>query len=162
MRYLAKSTVPDYGEGWTSSGHRGVARRREAFLEVPPENEAPDAPRSDNAWHAARLKIVGAADSPRVQGRPTAVSLRPENARRGFHRPGPGNRKILTHIGQRFDPLKLPGRSPTLFDDFFPDSTRSAPFCRADTRDTLSSRNGINSNPMVSCGMERSTSIRPQ
>jgi hypothetical protein len=24
-------------------------------------------------------------------------------------------------IGRRFDPLKLPGRSPPLWDDFFPD-----------------------------------------
>ncbi|MGB3399172.1 MAG: hypothetical protein WBA34_03250 [Candidatus Deferrimicrobiaceae bacterium] len=30
-------------------------------------------------------------------------------------------RKILTHIARRFDPLKLPGRSPPLFDDFSPD-----------------------------------------
>jgi hypothetical protein len=31
-------------------------------------------------------------------------------------------RKILDHIGRRFDPLKLPGRVPPLWDDFFPDS----------------------------------------
>jgi hypothetical protein len=30
-------------------------------------------------------------------------------------------RKILDHIGRRFDPLKLTGRSPPLLDDFFPD-----------------------------------------
>jgi len=29
--------------------------------------------------------------------------------------------KILDHIGRRFDPLKLPGRSPPLWDDFCPD-----------------------------------------
>jgi hypothetical protein len=76
VRYLAKRTVPDHGEEWTSSGHRdydylewiarltshipdrgthlvhyygaysnahrGVARKREIFLAVPPEGEPPD------------------------------------------------------------------------------------------------------------------------
>ncbi|MDH3238382.1 MAG: transposase zinc-binding domain-containing protein, partial [Deltaproteobacteria bacterium] len=88
VRYLAKGTVPDHGEEWTSSGHRdydylewiarltshipdrgthlvhyygaysnahrGVARRREIFLAVPPENEPPDPPQPDSAWLAAR------------------------------------------------------------------------------------------------------------
>lgn len=30
-------------------------------------------------------------------------------------------RKIFDHIGRRFDPLNLPGRSPPLLDDFRPD-----------------------------------------
>jgi len=30
-------------------------------------------------------------------------------------------RKIFDHIGRRFDPLKLPGWSPPLLDDFYPD-----------------------------------------
>jgi hypothetical protein len=63
----------------------------------------------------------GAADSPRVRGRPAAVPLRREDTRRGLHRPGPVIHKILDHIGRRFDPLKLPGRAPPLGDNFFPD-----------------------------------------
>ena len=89
-RYLAKGTVPDHGEEWTSSGHRdhdylewiarltshipdrgthlvhylgaysnahrGVGRKREIFLAVPPEGEPPDPPRPDSAWLAARRK----------------------------------------------------------------------------------------------------------
>jgi hypothetical protein len=40
----------------------------------------------------------------------------------GFIAQAPVIRKILTHIGRRFDPLKLPGRSSPFFDDFSPDS----------------------------------------
>jgi hypothetical protein len=39
----------------------------------------------------------------------------------GFITQGPVIRKILDHIGRRFDPLKLIGRSPPLLDDFCPD-----------------------------------------
>jgi len=39
----------------------------------------------------------------------------------GFITQAPVIRKILDHIGRRFDPLKLPGRSPPLWDDFCPD-----------------------------------------
>ncbi len=39
----------------------------------------------------------------------------------GFITQAPVIRKILDHIGRRFDPLKLPGRSPPLLDDFCPD-----------------------------------------
>jgi len=39
----------------------------------------------------------------------------------GFITQAPVIRKILEHIGLRFDPLKLPGRAPPLWEDFFPD-----------------------------------------
>jgi hypothetical protein len=39
----------------------------------------------------------------------------------GFIAHAPVIHKILAHIGRRFDLPKLPGRSPPLFDDFFPD-----------------------------------------
>jgi hypothetical protein len=39
----------------------------------------------------------------------------------GFLAQAPVIRKILAHVGRSFDPLKLPGRSPPLFDDFFSD-----------------------------------------
>jgi len=40
----------------------------------------------------------------------------------GFITHPPIIRKVLDHIGRRFDPLKLPGRSPPLSDDFRPDA----------------------------------------
>jgi hypothetical protein len=39
----------------------------------------------------------------------------------GFITQAPVIRNILDHIGRRFDPLKLPRRSPPLGDDFCPD-----------------------------------------
>ena len=39
----------------------------------------------------------------------------------GFITQAPVIRDILDHIGRRFDPLKLPGRSPLLSDHFCPD-----------------------------------------
>ena len=39
----------------------------------------------------------------------------------GFITQPPVILKILHHIGRRFDPLKLPGRSPPLLDPFCPD-----------------------------------------
>jgi hypothetical protein len=39
----------------------------------------------------------------------------------GFITQAPGIRNILDHIGRRFDPLKLPGRSPPMSEDFLPD-----------------------------------------
>ena len=39
----------------------------------------------------------------------------------GFVTQAPVLRKILGQIGWRFDPLKLPGRSPPMSEDFLPD-----------------------------------------
>jgi hypothetical protein len=39
----------------------------------------------------------------------------------GFLAQAPVIRNILGHVGRSFDPLKFPGRSPPLFDDFFSD-----------------------------------------
>ena len=39
----------------------------------------------------------------------------------GFITQAPVIRNILDHFGWRFDPLKLPGRSPPLLDHFCPD-----------------------------------------
>jgi hypothetical protein len=42
----------------------------------------------------------------------------------GFITQAKGIRKILDHIGWCFDPLKLPGRDPPLWGDFFPTCSR--------------------------------------
>lgn len=39
----------------------------------------------------------------------------------GFIAQAPVIRKILSYIGRRFDPMKLPGRSPPLLEDLSPD-----------------------------------------
>jgi hypothetical protein len=39
----------------------------------------------------------------------------------GFITQAPVIRKILNHVGRRFDPLKLPGLAPPLGDDFYSD-----------------------------------------
>jgi hypothetical protein len=46
--------APHYGT--YSNAHRGIALRREVFIEVPPENEPSDPPRPDSPWLAARRK----------------------------------------------------------------------------------------------------------
>ncbi len=64
LEWIARLTshIPDRGThlvhyyGAYSNAHRGVARRREIFLAVPPEDEPPDPPRPDSAWLAARRK----------------------------------------------------------------------------------------------------------
>jgi excisionase family DNA binding protein len=50
----------------------------------------------------------------------TRQEIKPETVV-GFIAQAPVIRKILAHIGRRFDPLKLPGRSPPLLDDLSPD-----------------------------------------
>jgi hypothetical protein len=64
LEWIARHTshIPKRGThlvhyyGAYSNAHRGVARRREIFLAVPPEDEPPDPPRPDSAWLAARRK----------------------------------------------------------------------------------------------------------
>ena len=110
VRYLAKGTVPDHGEGWVSPGHRdydylewiarltshipergtqlvhyygaysnahrGIARRREVFIGIPPEDEPSDPPRPDSPWLAARRRT-----SRPILRDPTVPGLRPAGNR---------------------------------------------------------------------------------
>jgi hypothetical protein len=39
----------------------------------------------------------------------------------GFITQAPVIRKILNHVGRRFEPLGLPSRAPSLFPEFSPD-----------------------------------------
>lgn len=64
LEWIARLTshIPDQGTQLVhyydaySNAHRGIALRREAFIEVPPENEPSDPPRPDSPWLAARRK----------------------------------------------------------------------------------------------------------
>ncbi|MGA6993123.1 MAG: hypothetical protein WBX50_04415 [Candidatus Deferrimicrobiaceae bacterium] len=115
--------------GAYSNAHRGVARRREAFLEVPPEDKPPDPPQPDSAWLAARRKSWPRLIRRVYEADPLLCRCGERMRVVGFITQAPVIRKILAHIGRRFDPLKLPGRSPPLFDDFFrpvPKDLRSA------------------------------------
>ena len=40
--------------GAYSNAHRGIAHKRKAFIEVPPEYKPSDPPRPDSAWLATR------------------------------------------------------------------------------------------------------------
>jgi hypothetical protein len=64
LEWIARLTshIPERGTqlvhyyGAYSNAHRGIAFRREAFIEVPTEDEPSDPPRPDNPWLAARRK----------------------------------------------------------------------------------------------------------
>ena len=122
------SHIPDRGTqlvhyyGAYSNAHRGIARRREVFVGIPQEDESYDSPRPDSAWPAAARRKSWARRISRVYevdplpcrcGEPMRIV--------GFITQAPIIRKILNHIGRRFDPLRLPGRSPPLFPEFSPD-----------------------------------------
>ncbi|HQU14415.1 MAG TPA: hypothetical protein PKV70_09220, partial [Thermodesulfobacteriota bacterium] len=61
-RFQVTSHIPDQGTqlvhyyGACSNAHRGIALRREVFIEIPPEDEPSDPPRPDSPWLAARRK----------------------------------------------------------------------------------------------------------
>jgi hypothetical protein len=129
LEWIARLTshIPDRGTqlvhyyGAYSNAHRGVTRRREIFLAVPPEYEPPDPPRPDSAWLAARRKSWARLILRVYEVDPLLCSCGKRMRVVGFITQTSVIRKILDHIGRRFDPLKLPGRSPPLLDDFCPD-----------------------------------------
>jgi hypothetical protein len=129
LEWIARLTshIPDRGTqlvhyyGAYSNAHRGIACRREAFIEVPPEDEPSDPPRPDSAWLAARRKSWARLIRRVYEVDPLLCPCGERMRVVGFITQAPVIRKILDHIGRRFDPLKLPGRSPPLWDDFCPD-----------------------------------------
>jgi hypothetical protein len=129
LEWIARLTshIPDRGTqlvhyyGAYSNSHRGVARRREVFIEVPREDDPPDPPRPDSAWLAARRKSWARLIRRVYEADPLLCRCGQRMRVVGFITQPPVILKILHHIGRRFDPLKLPGRSPPRFDDFSPD-----------------------------------------
>jgi hypothetical protein len=91
------------------------------FVGVPPEDEPPDPPRPDIPWLAARRKSWARLIRRVYEVDPLLCRCGERMRVVGFITQPPVILKILHHIGRRFDPLKLPGRSPPLSDDFRPD-----------------------------------------
>jgi hypothetical protein len=107
--------------GAYSNAHRGVTRRREIFLAVPPEDEPSDPPRPDSPRLAARRKSWAKLIRRVYEVDPLLCRCGERMRVVGFITQPPVILKILHYIGRRFDPLKLPGRSPPLLDHFCPD-----------------------------------------
>lgn len=110
--------------GTYSNAHRRKALRRQAFtlpdpiaLSTPPEQDPRWLKERRKSW-ARLIRLVYEAD-------PLLCRCGERMRVVGFIRQAPVIRRILDHVGRRFDPLKLPGRAPPLFDDFahdpFPD-----------------------------------------
>jgi hypothetical protein len=129
LEWIARLTshIPERGTqlvhyyGAYSNAHRGIAFRREAFIEVPPEDDPYDPPRPDSPWLAARRKSWARLIRRVYEVDPFLCRCGERMRVVGFITHPPIIRKVLDHIGRRFDPLKLPGRSPPLSDDFRPD-----------------------------------------
>jgi hypothetical protein len=118
--YRGTQLVHYYGA--YSNAHRGIARRREVFIEVPPEDEPYDPPpRPDSAWHATRRKSWARLIRRVYEVDPLLCRCGERMRVVGFITQPTVILKILHHFGWRFDPLKLPGRSPPLLDHFCPD-----------------------------------------
>jgi hypothetical protein len=129
LEWIARLTshIPDRGTqlvhtyGAYSNAHRGIAHKRKAFIAVPPEDEPSDPPRPDSTWLAARRNSWARLIRRVYEVDPLLCRCGERMRVVDFITQAPVIRKILDHIGRRFDPLKLPGRSPPLLDDFFPD-----------------------------------------
>jgi hypothetical protein len=129
LEWIARLTshIPDRGTqlvhyyGAYSNAHRGVTRRREIFLAIPPEDDPSDPPRPDSPWLAARRKSWAKLIRRVYEVDPLLCCCGERMRVAGFITQPTVILKILHHIGRRFDPLKLPGRSPPLLDHFCPD-----------------------------------------
>jgi hypothetical protein len=129
LEWIARLTshIPERGTqlvhyyGAYSNAHRGIARRREVFIGIPPEDEPSDPPRPDSPWLAARRKSWARLIRRVYEVDPLLCRCGKRMRVVGFITQPPVILKILHHIGRRFDPLKLPGRSPPMSEDFLPD-----------------------------------------
>jgi len=113
LEWIARLTshIPDRGThlvhyyGAYSNAHRGIARRREVFIGIPPEDELPNSPRPGSPWLAARRKSWARLIR-RVYEVDSFLCRCGERMRVvGFFTQPPVILKILHHIGWRFDPL---------------------------------------------------------
>jgi len=146
--------------GACSNAQRGIARRREIFIEVPPEGEPSDPPRPDSPWLVARRKSWARLIRRVYEVDPHLCRCGERMCIVGFITQAPVVRKILHHFGRHFDPLKLLGRSPQLLDhschDPFPDYGPQYPLRRPDllhlplpSQHTTCASVSVDSNPML-------------
>jgi hypothetical protein len=129
LEWIARLTshIPERGTqlvhyyGAYSNAHRGIAFRRETFIEVPLEDDPSDPPRPDSPPLAACRKSWARLIRRVYEVDPFLCRCGERMRVFGFITQPPIILKILHHIGRRFDPLKLPGRSPPMSEDFLPD-----------------------------------------
>ena len=134
LDWIARLTshIPEKGaqlvhyHGAYSNAHRGKALRRDAF-EVDPPESSPSEPKTESAWLKERRKSWARLIRKVYEVDPMLCRCGERMRVIGFITQAPVIRKILEHIGRRFDPLVLPGRAPPLFDGFTPDPFQSLP-----------------------------------
>lgn len=142
LDWIARLTshIPEKGSqlvhyyGAYSNAHRGKALRREAFVlpsaEEPPAVPPVSVPESD--WMKSRRRSWARMIRKVYEVDPLLCRCGEKMRVVGFVTQAPVIRKILDHVGRRFEPLKLPGRAPPLFEehaqDPFPDESAHDPF----------------------------------
>jgi hypothetical protein len=109
LEWIARLTshIPDRGTqlvhyyGAYSNAHRGVARRRESFVDVPPEDEPFDSPRPESTRLAVRRKSWAKLIRRVYEVDPLLCRCGERMRVVGFITRPPVILKILHHIGRR-------------------------------------------------------------
>jgi hypothetical protein len=93
-----------------SNAHRGIARQREVFVEVPPENEPCDPPpRPGSPWLAARRKSWARLIRRVYEVEPFLCRCGERMRVVGFITQAPVIRKILDHPDEPVRPCRVGG-----------------------------------------------------
>jgi hypothetical protein len=134
LDWIARLTshIPEKGAqlvhyyGAYSNAHRGIAARREVFeIELTSAESTAGPPKPETAWLKERRKSWGRLIRRVYEADPLLCRCGQRMRVVGFITRAPVIRKILDHVGRRFEPLVLPGRAPPLFPEFsldpFPD-----------------------------------------
>jgi hypothetical protein len=130
LEWIARLTshIPEKGSqlvhyyGAYSNAHRGVAARRAVFDVEPASTEPPGCPqKSETTWLKERRKSWARLIRRVYEADPLLCRCGQRMRVVGFVTQVPTIRKILAHVGRRFEPLVLPGRAPPLFPEFSPD-----------------------------------------
>jgi hypothetical protein len=103
-RFFGWGTQLVHYYGAYSNAHRGIGFRREAFIEVPPEDEPSDPPRPDSSWPAARRKSWARLIRRVYEVDPFLCRCGERMRVVGFITHPPIIRKVLDHIGRREGP----------------------------------------------------------
>jgi len=98
-----------------SNAHRGIAARREVFeIELTSAESTAGPPKSETAWLKERRKSWARLIRRVYEADPLLCRCGQRMRVVGFITQAPVIRKILDHVGRRFEPLVLPGRAATL------------------------------------------------
>ncbi len=128
LEWVARVTshIPEPGAqlvhyyGAYSNAHRGISKRREAFM-LPDPDAVPEPVNTtgpESGWLKARRKSWARLIRRVYEADPMLCRCGERMRVVGFITKASAIRKILDHVGRKFDPLRLPGIPPTsLFDD---------------------------------------------